>query len=107
MCDYSLYSGTELAFEAPVNRDAGFFRKKSTRSTTAIFRQVHPYYAATHHDALEFALGEVWPVTDLSLGQKATVLQLPANPSEGRTRRAEEETREHAVRADASTLASA
>jgi hypothetical protein len=32
----------------------------------------------THHDALEFPDGEEWLLTTLSVGQEATVLQLPA-----------------------------
>jgi hypothetical protein len=34
----------------------------------------------THHDALEFASGEIVLLTKLLRGQRATVLQLPAMP---------------------------
>jgi hypothetical protein len=43
----------------------------------AIFRQIN-IGMMTHHDALEFPDGEVLLLTRLSLGQEATVLQLPA-----------------------------
>ncbi len=35
-----------------------------------------------HHDALEFSNGAIVLVTNLTAGQRATVLQLPANPIE-------------------------
>jgi hypothetical protein len=38
-----------------------------------------------HHDALEFADGKVVLVTRLREGQKATVLQLPANERTAQT----------------------
>ena len=37
-----------------------------------------------HHDAVEFATGEIWLVNDLSIGQRATVLQLPVSLAEAR-----------------------
>ncbi|MBV9978619.1 MAG: hypothetical protein JO365_01240, partial [Bradyrhizobium sp.] len=37
---------------------------------------------AQHHDALEFANGTIVLVTDLAIGQRATVLQLPVDPAE-------------------------
>ena len=48
--------------------------------TTAIFRQVNKQRVATHHDALEFADGQIVLLTLLAEGQQATVLQLPAEP---------------------------
>jgi hypothetical protein len=47
---------------------------------TAIFRQVNKDRIAAHHDALEFPDGEIVLLTLLAEGQKATVLQLPAEP---------------------------
>jgi hypothetical protein len=47
---------------------------------TAIFRQINKDRAAAHHDALEFPDGEVVLLTCLCEGQRATVLQLPAEP---------------------------
>ena len=34
-----------------------------------------------HHDALEFPDGRIFLLTTLSAGQKATVLQLPVQPT--------------------------
>jgi hypothetical protein len=48
--------------------------------TTAIFRQVNKQRVAAHHDALEFADGQIVLLTFLTEGQQATVLQLPAEP---------------------------
>jgi hypothetical protein len=44
------------------------------KHTTATFRQ------ADHHDFLEFPNGQKVLLTDLLVGQEATVLQLPAQP---------------------------
>jgi hypothetical protein len=46
----------------------------------ARFRQIAFDQPSRHHDALEFSNGAVVLVTDLSVGQRATVLQLPASP---------------------------
>lgn len=48
--------------------------------TTAIFRQINKDKAAAHHDALEFSDGQIVLLTLLKEGQKATVLQLSAEP---------------------------
>jgi hypothetical protein len=50
------------------------------RYTTAIFRQINKEKIAAHHDALEFPDGQKVLLTFLSEGQRATVLQLPAEP---------------------------
>jgi hypothetical protein len=47
---------------------------------TAIFRQINKNKMATHHDALEFADGQIVLLTRLCEDQQATVLQLPAEP---------------------------
>ena len=49
--------------------------------TTAIFRQVNKDNPRTHHDALEFPDGQIVRLTEMSEGQEATVLQLPAQPT--------------------------
>ena len=49
--------------------------------TTAIFRQVNKDNPQTHHDALEFPDGQMVLLNDLFEGQRATVLQLPAQPA--------------------------
>ena len=68
--------GTEIAFEKPVKHQ-GFIFPKKTNQTTALFRQINTEFAATHHDALEFADGTIVLLNRLSPGQKATILQLP------------------------------
>ena len=76
-----LRPGTELAFEHDVQTGGMMFRK-SVGDRLARFRQIaldNPYQ---HHDALEFSNGAIVLVTDLTVGQRATVLQLPASPIE-------------------------
>ena len=46
----------------------------------ARFRQVNTDNPCTHHDALEFPDGQIVLVTHIRAGQRATVLQLPAQP---------------------------
>lgn len=75
--------GAELAFEEEPTRggwlatllarfDVGHIGSKLAR-----FRKLHPEYAQSHHDALEFANGKIAFVTSLRTGLNATVLQLP------------------------------
>ena len=52
----------------------------AAKHNTAIFRQVNKQEVAVHHDALEFADGQIVLLTLLAEGQQATVLQLPAEP---------------------------
>jgi hypothetical protein len=83
-----LLPGTELAFSTEIShsdwtlrsliREWSPARKKSTHRT-AIFRRIN-VGMMTHHDSLEFPDGEIVLLTHLSLGQEATVLQLPAGP---------------------------
>jgi hypothetical protein len=75
--------GTELAFaeEVRCGRSGLFGWKVNADHTTAIFRQINKYELHTHHDALEFPDGQVVLLTQLSEGQEATVLQLPAQPA--------------------------
>jgi len=49
------------------------------RERLARFRQIDLDKPNQHHDALEFANGRIVLVTDLAVGQTATVLQLPVN----------------------------
>ena len=81
-----LLPGTELAFSREVTSSGWTMRYLTKRWSkvptetphrTAIFRQINPG-TMTHHDALEFPDGEVRLLTTLSIGQEATVLQLPA-----------------------------
>ena len=68
--------GTELAFQDSVVSRGVFFSKR-IESRLARFRQIDLGRPFQHHDALEFADGIVVLLTDLAVGQKATVLQLP------------------------------
>ena len=84
-CAVCLLPGTELAFEAEVERhhawlQALFFRKDKWKIPHKVgrFRQINVDNPATHHDAIEFPDGRVLLVTRLRPGQHATVLQLPA-----------------------------
>ena len=74
--------GTELAFSEEVKCTQSFFgwRMKTINSRTAIFRQINKDVSHVHHDALEFPDGTCVLLTSLVEGQKATVLQLPAQP---------------------------
>jgi hypothetical protein len=84
-----LLPGTELAFDEEVRCDAllPFFPKWKSRHKVARFRQVNLDRPATHHDALEFPDGKIKLLTNLSEGQRATVLQLPSTgqPTERET----------------------
>jgi hypothetical protein len=54
--------------------------RRNVRDRLARFRQIDLDRPAWHHDALEFSNGEIVLVTDLKVGQRATVLQLPVSP---------------------------
>jgi hypothetical protein len=78
-----LKPGTEIAFADNVElQSTGLLglRRKTTPHKTAIFRQINKEKLAAHHDALEFSDGNVVLLTMLCGGQKASVLQLPAQP---------------------------
>jgi hypothetical protein len=82
-----LTPGTELAFEAEVERHYAwlqtlFFRKNKWKIPHKVgrFRQVNMDNPATHHDSIEFPDGRVVLLTRLRPGQYATVLQLPVRP---------------------------
>jgi hypothetical protein len=76
--------GTELAFSNSVTVTESRFvigwRAETLGYATAIFRQVNKNEQWKHHDALEFPDGRIVLLTQLSEGQEATVLQLPAQP---------------------------
>jgi len=75
-----LRPGTELAFESEAQCVGVMMFKKNIGARLARFRQIDTDRLNQHHDALEFSNGTVVLVTDLAVGQKATVLQLPAAP---------------------------
>jgi hypothetical protein len=76
-----LRPGTEIAFERDVLAE-GMMLRKNIRDRLARFRQIDLDQPNHHHDALEFSNGTIVMVTDLVPGQKATVLQLPAESVE-------------------------
>ena len=77
-----LMPGTELVFDQDVECDhpLGLYEKRKLREKVARFRQINMQSPYEHHDALEFPSGKVVLLTRLSIGQCATVLQLPAAP---------------------------
>ena len=86
-----LLAGTEIAFENKVERHlTGFLllfrRTRPLPHRVARFRQVNMDKPCTHHDALEFPDGQVVLLTHLREGQRATVLQLPAQAEESGSR---------------------
>lgn len=89
--------GTEVAFDEEVKRvPTGFqliFRKPLVHRI-ARFRQIDMDNPCTHHDALEFPDGQVVLLTHLREGQRATVLQLPAQAKAQTKEQAESEARE-------------
>jgi hypothetical protein len=76
-----LLPGTEIAFEQDVECEAalGILPSRRVGQRLARFRQVNVEQPCVHHDALEFSDGKVVLVTRLRQGQRATVLQMPAN----------------------------
>jgi len=78
-----LLPGTELAFSEEVAIGAFgpiWSMQQTLGHKTAIFRQINKNVLRMHHDALEFSDGRIVLLTDLSEGQEASVLQLPAQP---------------------------
>jgi hypothetical protein len=81
-----LLPGTEIAFEEeaeyrhPFARLFPNFRFGKLGGKVARFRQLNLDQPQFHHDALEFANGRMVLLTALREGQRATVLQLPAQP---------------------------
>jgi hypothetical protein len=77
-----LLPGTEIAFDENVECEPSFgigiLPNKKIEQRLARFRQINMDNAVTHHDALEFPDGQVVLLTRLCVGQRATVLQLPA-----------------------------
>jgi hypothetical protein len=94
-----LLPGTELAFEDDVacKPRFGFLPDKRMHHGVARFRRVNPDQPYAHHDALEFPNGEIVLLTKLVEGQRATVLQLPA---EDRASQGEEAAEKKTVLAD-------
>jgi hypothetical protein len=74
--------GTELAFSDPIKIKMRFGTAdaETLSFTTAIFRQRDKEYKHTHHDMLEMPDGQMFYLNDLEPDQRASVLQLPAEP---------------------------
>jgi hypothetical protein len=81
-----LSPGTEIAFEEetqsrhPLARLFLRHRIGKLGGKVARFRQINLDQPLTYHDALEFADGKTVLLARLSPGQRAKVLQLPAQP---------------------------
>jgi hypothetical protein len=76
-----LLPGTELAFEKDVEYQNFFDAIPRTFGhRVARFRKINEHEPKAHHDALEFADGQLVLVTRLCEGQRAIVLQLPVIP---------------------------
>jgi hypothetical protein len=75
-----LRSGTELVFDREPDCFTRWLPWRPTKlaSRAAIFRQINADRHDAHHDALEFSDGTILLLTRLCPGQRATVLQLPA-----------------------------
>jgi hypothetical protein len=86
-----LRPGTEIAFATDVQRERMMFHQ-NVGARLARFRQIDLDSPMHHHDALEFSNGTIVLLTDLVPGQKATIVQLPANPVESRSEPAKAET---------------
>ena len=75
-----ILSGTELAFPMAIRcspRSLFGWRVIVVNHTTATFRQADKDNHRIHYDFLEFPNGQKVLLTDLLVGQEATVLQLP------------------------------
>ena len=74
-----LLPGTELAFDREVAYRSCFsmVADMRTRSQVARFRQIDLDKRHVHHDALEFASGEIVQLARLAEGQTARIIQLP------------------------------
>ena len=75
-----LMPGTEIAFDENVQCEPAIsiLPTKKIGQRMARFRQVNAGHPTVHHDALEFPDGQLVLLTRLCVGQRATVLQLPA-----------------------------
>jgi hypothetical protein len=72
-----LLPGTELAFAEDVKYDNRWLWTRTTNSRVGKFGAIEPDVPHRHHDAIEFPDGSSVLVTQLSEGQRITVLQLP------------------------------
>ena len=86
-----LLPGTELVFDREIETAHAFahllpsFRFGMQGERLARFRRINGRQSHVHHDALELANGRIVLVTKLCEGQRAIILQLPANSKFGKT----------------------
>jgi hypothetical protein len=101
--------GAEIAFEkeVEVDRALGLLPTRKLGATVARFRQINMDRPHAHHDALEFPDGTVILLTNLAVGQKATVLQLPAQPQTAAAERPAIETAPQAPADDSGVIGAA
>lgn len=89
-----LLPGTEIGFDVePKTRIQTLFQRVfgwQPKQKVATFRQVNLDDKLVHHDALEFADGNILMVHNLEVGQRATVLQMPAAPKNDAEAKAQE-----------------
>lgn len=85
-----LLPGTEVAFDKPIeyrshdrNGDGFYisFQGHVSVHSVAVFCQINKTETHKHHDAIELPDGTQVLLNDLTAGQFATVLQLPAVPN--------------------------
>jgi hypothetical protein len=69
--------GTELAFAEDVEYDNRWIWQRAINFRVGKFGAIEPDVPHRHHDAIEFPDGSNVLVTQLSEGQRVTVLQLP------------------------------
>src|ERR1700750_294100 len=74
-----LRPGTELAFAENVRFQRWYSANVGVGDRMARFREINTDKINQHHDALEFSNGTVVLVTELAVGQKASVVQLPVD----------------------------
>jgi hypothetical protein len=77
-----LRPGTELAFDHTVEFEKSCLQTARTNVKVATFRQIDLENRHTHHDALEFADGQIVRLASLIPGQVAVVLQMPHEATE-------------------------
>lgn len=74
--------GTELAFDDTVEFEKSCLQTARTNAKVATFRQIDLENRHAHHDALEFADGQIVRLASLTPGQVAVVLQMPHDATE-------------------------
>jgi hypothetical protein len=85
-----LRPGTELAFDDTVEFEKSCLETARTNVKVATFRQIDLQNRHAHHDALEFADGQVVRLASLIPGQTAVIVQMPHDATEEPAARAEE-----------------